>query len=104
MKVCAQPGCHVLHPSGRCPEHTMRRVDPATRTRNSRRWKNTSTRILTDWRMAHGDWCPGDTHHPPHPSLDLTVNHLDELQATNGHDTGRYTVLCRSANSARRDR
>lgn len=103
MRVCAEPGCPTLTTGRRCDTHQLRRDDPATRTRNSRKWKNTSTRILKEWRALHGDWCPGDHHHKPHPSLDLTVDHLDELTTT-GHDTGRYRVVCRPENSARRDR
>lgn len=95
MPTAAPTPCPTCHTLGPCPHRGA-----ARHTRNGRRWQHTRTAILNAWRNEHGNWCPGwpPTGHPPHPSTDLTVHHIDGL-ATTGHDTGRHTVLCRSENS-----
>lgn len=44
-------------------------------------------------RREFGDWCPGYGV-PPHPSNDLTADHVDPRQPG-----GRLVVRCRSCNS-----
>jgi hypothetical protein len=46
--------------------------------------------------------CPGDgVEHPAHPSRDLTLDHIDQLQDDGApFDPANTRVLCRSRNSA----
>ena len=61
--------------------------------------------ILTAWVRDRGYWCPGapDLAHGPHPSTDLTIDHLTPI-SQGGHLTDRRNlrVLCRSANDRKR--
>lgn len=88
--------CGTPTNGSRCPTHHR----PRNTTDEHRR-----RQLLTAWRQHHGDWCPGaaDLNHPPHPSTDLTVDHIVH-QAHGGTLTDGWRILCRSANSARRDR
>jgi 5-methylcytosine-specific restriction enzyme A len=57
-------------------------------------------RVVADHRALLGDWCPGWTGQPAHPSADLTADHVREV-AKGGQPDGRLVVRCRSCNSAR---
>jgi 5-methylcytosine-specific restriction enzyme A len=58
---------------------------------------------VAEWRLQHGDWCPGSHERPgrpAHPSADLTADHA----AMVGHGYtphGPLVVRCRSCNAAR---
>lgn len=56
-------------------------------------------RTVREWRHQHGDWCPG-WRRPPHPSSDLTADHLHSV-ATTGDQTSALQVLCRRCNAAK---
>jgi 5-methylcytosine-specific restriction enzyme A len=55
---------------------------------------------VADWRVMMGDFCPGWSGQPAHPSADLTADHVKEV-AAGGKPTGRLVVRCRSCNAAR---
>jgi len=59
--------------------------------------------MLREWKAEHGEFCPGapDLNHPPHPSRDLTVDHILPLGQGGTHHPSNLRVLCRSANSNR---
>lgn len=55
-------------------------------------------RAVSDHIAAFGYWCPG-WQRPPHPSTDLTADHLlPRAEGGNGTD---LAVLCRPCNSRR---
>jgi 5-methylcytosine-specific restriction enzyme A len=53
-----------------------------------------------DHRALLGDWCPGWSGQPAHPSADLTADHVKEV-AKGGKPEGKLVVRCRSCNAAR---
>lgn len=53
------------------------------------------------WRGDHGDHCPGYDR-PPHPSSDLTADHVVPV-AAGGSEDGPLGVLCRQCNARKRD-
>jgi 5-methylcytosine-specific restriction protein A len=57
-------------------------------------------RAVADHRAIVGDWCPGWSGRPAHPSADLTADHVREV-ARGGPPGGRLVVRCRSCNAAR---
>lgn len=102
MKPCAQPGCPELQHDSRCPDHRRddgryrrqfgsKRAEPRDRARRAS--------AVAQHRAQHGDWCPG-YERPPHPSSDLTADHIIEV-AAGGDDHGDLQVLCRSCNSTK---
>ena len=103
-KMCA--GC------GQATRHGLRCRDCATvherLTHNvaydSIAWRRLRGRLLAAHVGRHGWQCPGlDGEHPPHPSTDLTIDHVVPLR-DGGEllDVENLRILCRRANSARR--
>lgn len=97
--------CGTLTRTTRCPAHTRRTEYARTLGKRARRPRipaaedKRRSQTVAAWRAAHGDWCPG-WHRPPHPSADLTADHITPV-AAGGSETGPLTVLCRSCNSAK---
>lgn len=98
---CNEAGCPEVTRGQWCPEHQPARTDAGATYRSSSTWQRIRRQVLDEHRDEHGNWCPGDDDHAAHPSSDLTVDHVDPLATTGGRDTGRYRVVCRSANSRR---
>jgi hypothetical protein len=82
----------------RCAEHP----NPNDLARHRSSYTKTRQAFLDAWRARHGNWCPGaeDLDHQPHPSSDLTVDHIDG-DAWNDYPAN-WRVLCRQKNSAKR--
>jgi 5-methylcytosine-specific restriction enzyme A len=57
-------------------------------------------RVVADHRSLLGDWCPGWSGQPAHPSADLTADHVKEV-AAGGRPDGKLVVRCRSCDAAR---
>lgn len=95
MKPCLV--CGVPTASSRCEKHP----NPNRVARSRTSYMATRSRFLTQWRREHGDLCPGapELAHSPHPSNDLTVDHVDG-DAWND-DPANWRVLCRQANSSK---
>jgi 5-methylcytosine-specific restriction enzyme A len=55
---------------------------------------------VAEWRATYGDVCPGWGDREPHPSADLTADHIVAV-AAGGAEDGPLTVRCRACNSAR---
>jgi 5-methylcytosine-specific restriction enzyme A len=94
-------GCGVRIPSGsRCPlctskmQRTKRQRRPYTAAERDRR-----AAAVAEWRAQHGDVCPG-WGREPHPSSDLTADHVVPV-AAGGIESGSLRVLCRRCNSTR---
>jgi len=89
--------CGTPTTTTRCPQHPN--PNRTARSRNS--YIATRRRYLDTWRSQHGPWCPGapDLDHQPHPTPDLTVDHIDG-DAWNDHPAN-WRVLCRPANSSK---
>lgn len=58
-------------------------------------WQRTSRAAIAAHRAIRGDWCPGYGV-PPHPSTDLTTDHLVD------GDASVLVVGCRACNSRKR--
>lgn len=99
-----------LHPAGhtltdgtsRCPDCARHVEAERTRGKRSRRPYTHAERqrradTVRTWVQAHGWWCPG-WHADPHPSQDLTADHITEV-GSGGSEQGPLAVLCRSCNS-----
>lgn len=88
--------CGTLTRNGsRCPRCTSAKK----KLRNQDTARCAAT--VAAWRAQHGDWCPGDNTHPPHPTTDLTADHITPI--SQGGAGGPLRVLCRAANSRRGD-
>ena len=79
----------------------QRKRDQAKRARrpdlhNDHAERERRRRVVADHRSLLGDWCPGWSGQPAHPSADLTADHVREVAAG-----GRLVVRCRSCNAAR---
>lgn len=65
-------------------------------------WRNSESArcaaVVAAHRAEFGDWCPG-WGVPPHPSDDLTADHV-----VAGSALGRLAVLCRSCNARKGNR
>ena len=96
MRPCSS--CGELLPSGKRHDHRNRGKRPT----DTARWKRRSRRDIAEHRALHGDWCAG-WRRPSHHASDLTDDHLDPLNG-GGDPFGATRVLCRSCNSAKRDR
>ncbi len=53
------------------------------------------------WIAQHGHVCPGWGARAPHPSFDLTADHLTPL-GYGGPENGPVVVRCRGCNASRR--
>lgn len=96
--------CGKLSTTGtRCPTCSRARqrgTQQAKRTRRPAAGRAETQRradTVAAHRATHGDWCPG-WRRPPHPSTDLTADHVTEV-ALGGAEAGPLTVLCRTCNS-----
>lgn len=90
LRVCAEPGCPNLTPTGsRCPEHRPWRPSAHKRGYGAR-WQRTRTRVLRS-----------------HPDCDLCgrpatqVHHIDGQgpNSPNGHNPSNLQPLCHSCHS-----
>jgi 5-methylcytosine-specific restriction endonuclease McrA len=91
------PTCNRLTPPGSiyCPTHDPRR---AYRQPEYRRL----SRLLVEAHVATNGWvCPGDEDHQPHPSRDLTVDHIIPVTRGGQNTPPNLRILCRRSNSAR---
>ena len=104
LRPCAEPGCPLVQPEPRCPDH-RREVEryraattptKATRTAAERRRRAAA---VAEHRARHGDWCPG-WRRAPHEATDLTADHVQSI-ASGGRPDGPLSVLCRACNSAK---
>jgi 5-methylcytosine-specific restriction enzyme A len=59
-------------------------------------WRRRSEHALAEHRRRYGNWCPG-YRRPPHPSADLTLDHV-----VSGTVRFGTQVLCRSCNDRKR--
>ena len=93
--------CGTLAHGNRCARHPEKsgashpvHVDP--------RWTRLSRRMIARHVGEFGWACPGDgPEHPAHPSRDLTLDHVVQLQEDGApFDPANTRVLCRSRNSA----
>jgi 5-methylcytosine-specific restriction enzyme A len=103
LRACL--GCGTLiRGKPRCVD-CQRQQDQAKRARrpdlyNHAAERKRRARVVAEHRAMLGDWCPGWTGQPAHPSADLTADHVKEV-AKGGKPEGRLVVRCRSCNAAR---
>lgn len=98
MRPCGQ--CGELLPFGVRHDHRNRGPRPTDRSV----WKRRSRADRARHVAIHGAVCPGWRRTPHQVAVsDLTSDHLLPL-ALGGDVLGATRVLCRSCNSARRDR
>jgi 5-methylcytosine-specific restriction protein A len=84
--MCGAVGCKR---HGRRSQSTQPERSSAERARRKA--------AVTAWVAANGHWCPGYLV-PPHPSRDLTADHLHPV-SLGGDGNGELGVLCRSCNT-----
>ena len=100
--ICPECGVVTSLDGGRCERHrkarNARRHDPFY---SDPRWVGVSRRLLAAHVGRWGWVCPGEGDHAPHPSRDLTVDHILP-RAEGGADFARSNlrILCRSWNSS----
>jgi hypothetical protein len=85
--------CGVPTTGARCPRHTPPAKRGRTWAERKRRRDTVAAHIAT-----HGNICPGHER-TPHPSDDLTTDHL--LPRSTHGDNGPLRVLCRSCNATK---
>jgi 5-methylcytosine-specific restriction enzyme A len=97
-------GCGIPVPMGsRCPPcagkvaqaKRARRPYSATAVEKRRR-----AAAVAEWVSTHGWTCPGWGDREPHPSSDLTADHIVAVGA-GGDEGGALRILCRQCNGAR---
>jgi 5-methylcytosine-specific restriction protein A len=98
-------GCgRAVRGKPRCQDcqRQVERVKAARRPdlHNDARERERRRRVVAEHRALLGDWCPGWSGQPAHPSADLTADHVREV-AAGGRASGRLVVRCRSCNAAR---
>ncbi len=65
-------------------------------------WETKRRKAVVDaWRAEHGNVCPGWGRQGPHPSSDLTADHVFPI-AYGGLEEGPLVVRCRGCNTRRR--
>lgn len=101
-KVCGVCGVVTSRPGGRCGKHARTsRIGSGHVVHTDPRWSALSHRMIARHVGQYGYVCPGDgAEHAPHPSRDLTLDHVHAL-ADGGapFDPGNTRVLCRGENS-----
>lgn len=101
-------GCGRITNGSRCPtcqlptRHTPKA--PHSQRRPDFTWAERQRRAKTvaAWRAENGDICPG-YRTPPHPSADLTADHITPV-AAGGAEDGPLAVLCRTCNGRKASR
>lgn len=103
-RPCLDCGRLTTNPS-RCDGHQAawqaaqdRRRGSATARGYDNTWRRNVARALANHRAAHGDWCPGYQIRP-HPSDDLTGDHITPLAHGGTNDLANIQILCRPCNS-----
>jgi 5-methylcytosine-specific restriction protein A len=94
--VCGQPFEARPYGPSRCPEHEQERQRAKSRTKAEAKRR---AEVVAAWREEHGDWCPGWGSQGPHPSRDLTADHV--IPRSQGGEDGPLAVLCRRCNASR---
>jgi 5-methylcytosine-specific restriction protein A len=95
--------CNTPATSTRCPacQHTHQARKTAQRPGRAAQ-ATINAQLITAWVKRHGWTCPGlpggPAAHPPHPTADLTADHLHPV-GLGGPEDGPRRVLCRTANS-----
>lgn len=97
--------CGAISDQSRCPTHRQaveraRKPRPTNLTRDDAERKRRAAAVAQH-RAQHGDWCPGYGI-PPHPSADLTADHVVAV-AQGGPPDGPLQVLCRPCNGRKSD-
>lgn len=84
--------CALRTPHTRCPAcaSAMKRIRNAEAVR--------ARAVVEQWVAVHGWVCPG-YRRPPHPSHDLTADHV--VPVIRGGAGGELRTLCRGCNAAR---
>lgn len=91
----------------RCDTHQREAQAARERARGSaaargygQAWRNARAAVLAQHRALYGDMCPG-YQRAPHPSSDLTVDHITPKAAGGSDDSTNLAVLCRSCNASK---
>jgi 5-methylcytosine-specific restriction endonuclease McrA len=96
--------CGTLTSDGpRCDKHPRTSGKGANHAvHTDPRWTRLSQRMIARHVGQYGWICPGDgPEHPAHPTRDLTLDHVMQLQEGGApFDPANTRVLCRSRNSA----
>ena len=95
--------CGVLttRKGGRCDVHKSAAKRGRSGAYRSHRWRKLSQEVIAAWTREHGWLCPG-WHRAPHPSRDLTTDHVVGLAAGGAaFDRRNLAVLCRGCNTAK---
>jgi 5-methylcytosine-specific restriction enzyme A len=100
LKTCLDCGA-ACYPGPRCPEHTSQRNSQLWRRKRARRPLPAEVRreretAVDAWVAEFGYVCPG-WRRDPHPSTDLTADHVVPFAAT-GDEGTELVVICRSCN------
>jgi 5-methylcytosine-specific restriction protein A len=96
--------CGALSRKTRCPTHDRGNNRATAAHQRAKRAKRPYTyaeqqrrkAVVDAWVELYGYVCPG-WRVPPHPSRDLTADHIDAVAVTRD-ESGPLSVLCRSCN------
>lgn len=108
-RPCLDCGRLTTNPS-RCDEHQrawqarqdQRRGSASARGYDST-WRRNVRRALATHRARFGNWCPG-YQIQPHPSTDLTGDHITSLANGGTNEVTNIQILCRGCNSRKHSR
>lgn len=104
-RACRECGVPFIGTGQLCDAH-RRRSSQARDTRyDDPAYRRLRKRMLGEWVRLNGWTCPGlpELRHQPHPSTDLTLDHILELSRGGSLlDRGNLRVACRSINDVKR--
>ena len=103
VRLCVICGRRHTDAGNYCPEHRpVRRTNRQRRPDYNAAERRRRKACVDAHRAVFGDWCPG-WQREPHPSADLTADHVVPV-AAGGPENGPLRTLCRSCNSRRQAR
>lgn len=106
MKPLLRPclDCNRLHTNtSRCGSHQQAKRQRYNTAYSDPEYKRNRRILLDDHIARHGWICPGatDLDHEPHPSTDLTADHIIPTSEGGTHALDNLRVLCRRMNTSK---
>jgi 5-methylcytosine-specific restriction protein A len=91
--------CGVPSSGPRCAAHALEHDATRRAVYDDTRWRRLRIRVLREWRLEHGPYCPG-WNVEPHVAWDLTLDHIVPIERGGApFDRRNIQPLCRACNT-----